>query len=186
MSSPWNNGRISRFVGDIFGAPLAASAARVLPESTFLGVLLFGRKRVCRSSTWCHRSACRVVRLSSFQPVDPHRELVDDRPSAGPAVRRRISPAQRRRHHRLPDRAMNRRYGRATRTPLLPPCSSWAQFVAMAVFRVVPHQEPPQGIRHEDDEAGRRGAGIVVAASCWSRLIPPPSPSPRSSPRSLP
>ena len=41
----WAN--YSRFVGDIFGAPLAAEAlfAFVL-ESVFLGVLLFGRKRV--------------------------------------------------------------------------------------------------------------------------------------------
>lgn len=37
----------SRFVGDIFGAPLAAEALLAFfLESTFLGVLLFGRKRV--------------------------------------------------------------------------------------------------------------------------------------------
>ena len=37
----------SRFVGDIFGAPLAAEALLAFfLESVFLGVLLFGRKRV--------------------------------------------------------------------------------------------------------------------------------------------
>ena len=37
----------SRFVGDIFGAPLAAEALfAFFLESTFLGVLLFGRARV--------------------------------------------------------------------------------------------------------------------------------------------
>ena len=39
----------SRFVGDIFGAPLAAEALfAFFLESTFLGVILFGRKRVGR------------------------------------------------------------------------------------------------------------------------------------------
>lgn len=40
----------SRFVGDIFGAPLAAEALLAFfLESVFLGVLLFGRKRVGRT-----------------------------------------------------------------------------------------------------------------------------------------
>jgi len=47
----------SRFVGDIFGAPLAAEALfSFFLESTFLGVLLFGRGRVSKKffyvSTW--------------------------------------------------------------------------------------------------------------------------------------
>jgi len=47
----------SRFVGDIFGAPLAAEALfAFFLESTFLGILLFGRGRVSRRfyyvSTW--------------------------------------------------------------------------------------------------------------------------------------
>ncbi len=47
----------SRFVGDIFGAPLAAEALfAFFLESTFLGVLLFGRGRVSKRfyyvSTW--------------------------------------------------------------------------------------------------------------------------------------
>ena len=41
----WAN--YSRFVGDIFGAPLAAEALfAFFLESVFLGVLLFGRERV--------------------------------------------------------------------------------------------------------------------------------------------
>jgi cytochrome bd ubiquinol oxidase subunit I len=51
----WAN--YSRFVGNIFGAPLAAEALfSFFLESTFLGVLLFGRKKVSRgfyyASTW--------------------------------------------------------------------------------------------------------------------------------------
>ena len=47
----------SRFVGDIFGAPLAAEALfAFFLESTFLGVLIFGRNRVSKgfyyASTW--------------------------------------------------------------------------------------------------------------------------------------
>jgi cytochrome d ubiquinol oxidase subunit I len=47
----------SRFVGDIFGPPLAAEGLfAFFLESTFLGVLLFGRKKVSRglyyTSTW--------------------------------------------------------------------------------------------------------------------------------------
>ena len=47
----------SRFVGDIFGAPLAAEALfSFFLESTFLAVLIFGRKRVSKRffyiSTW--------------------------------------------------------------------------------------------------------------------------------------
>jgi cytochrome bd ubiquinol oxidase subunit I len=43
----------SRFVGDIFGAPLAAEAIfTFFLESTFLGVLIFGRKRVSAGAYW--------------------------------------------------------------------------------------------------------------------------------------
>ena len=43
----------SRFVGDIFGAPLAAEGVfAFFLESTFLGLYLFGRKRVSRGLHW--------------------------------------------------------------------------------------------------------------------------------------
>jgi cytochrome d ubiquinol oxidase subunit I len=43
----------SRFVGDIFGAPLAAEGIfTFFLESTFLGVLLFGWKKVSRKTLW--------------------------------------------------------------------------------------------------------------------------------------
>lgn len=43
----------SRFVGDIFGAPLAAEGIfAFFLESTFLGVLIFGRKRVSAGAYW--------------------------------------------------------------------------------------------------------------------------------------
>lgn len=43
----------SKFVGDIFGAPLAAEAIfAFFLESTFLGLYLFGRKRVSKGVHW--------------------------------------------------------------------------------------------------------------------------------------
>ena len=43
----------SRFVGDIFGSPLAAEGILAFfLESTFMGVLLFGKKRVSRAFYW--------------------------------------------------------------------------------------------------------------------------------------
>ena len=43
----------SRFVGDIFGSPLAAEGVfAFFLESTFLGVLIFGRRRVSRGFYW--------------------------------------------------------------------------------------------------------------------------------------
>lgn len=48
-----NWSQYSRYVGDIFGAPLAAEALfAFFLESTFLGLYLFGRGRVSRSVTW--------------------------------------------------------------------------------------------------------------------------------------
>ncbi len=67
----------SRFVGDIFGAPLAAEALfSFFLESTFLGVLLFGRGRLSRRvlyvSTWlvflgAHLSALWILIANSWQ-----------------------------------------------------------------------------------------------------------------------
>ena len=48
-----NWARYSRFVGDIFGAPLAAEGIfAFFLESSFLGVLLFGEKRVSGRVYW--------------------------------------------------------------------------------------------------------------------------------------
>jgi len=48
-----NWARYSKFVGDIFGAPLAAEAIfAFFLESTFLGLYLFGRKRVSKGVHW--------------------------------------------------------------------------------------------------------------------------------------
>jgi cytochrome d ubiquinol oxidase subunit I len=48
-----NWARYSRFVGDIFGAPLAAEALiAFFLESSFLSILLFGEKRVSRRVHW--------------------------------------------------------------------------------------------------------------------------------------
>jgi cytochrome d ubiquinol oxidase subunit I len=67
----------SRFVGDIFGAPLAAEGVfAFFLESTFLGVLLFGRERVSKKfylvSTWLvflgsHLSAVWIIIANSWQ-----------------------------------------------------------------------------------------------------------------------
>jgi cytochrome d ubiquinol oxidase subunit I len=48
-----NWSRYSRVVGDVFGAPLAAEAiSAFFLESIFLGILVFGRRRVSRGLTW--------------------------------------------------------------------------------------------------------------------------------------
>jgi cytochrome d ubiquinol oxidase subunit I len=67
----------SRFVGDIFGAPLAAEGVfAFFLESTFLGVLLFGRTRVSKRfyyvSAWlvaagAHLSALWIIIANSWQ-----------------------------------------------------------------------------------------------------------------------
>jgi len=84
----------SRFVGDIFGAPLAAEGLfSFFLESTFLGVLLFGRKRVSPRfyyvSTWlvalgAFLSALWIIIANSWQQtpagfrVDGDRAVLTD------------------------------------------------------------------------------------------------------------
>lgn len=66
----------SRFVGDIFGAPLAAEALLAFfLESSFLGVILFAREKV--SPKFYMVSAWLVGWLVPERSVDPHRQFVD-------------------------------------------------------------------------------------------------------------
>ncbi|MBN2361969.1 MAG: cytochrome ubiquinol oxidase subunit I [Deltaproteobacteria bacterium] len=80
----------SRFVGDIFGAPLAAEGILAFfLESSFLGVLLFGEKKV---SPRCYRFAALMVAIgstlsgfwiiaaNSWQQTPAGFEMVDGRP----------------------------------------------------------------------------------------------------------
>jgi len=77
----------SRFVGDIFGAPLAAEGLfAFFLESTFIGVLLFGRERVSRRayyvSAWmvfigAHLSALWIIIANSWQQT-PAGYIVQD------------------------------------------------------------------------------------------------------------
>ena len=78
----------SRFVGDIFGAPLAAEALfAFFLESVFLGVLLFGRNKVSRKfytvSAWlvwigsCP-SALLILIANSWMPTPAGAELASD------------------------------------------------------------------------------------------------------------
>ncbi len=79
----------SRFVGDIFGAPLAAEALfSFFLESTFLGVLLFGRSRVSGRfyyvSTWlvalgAHLSALWIIIAGSWMHTPAGYEVIDGR-----------------------------------------------------------------------------------------------------------
>lgn len=79
----------SRFVGDVFGAPLAAEGLLAFfLESTFLGVLLFGRKKVSRgfyyASAWlvligAHMSALWILIANSWQHTPRGHEIVDGR-----------------------------------------------------------------------------------------------------------
>jgi cytochrome bd ubiquinol oxidase subunit I len=77
----------SRFVGDIFGAPLAAEGLfAFFLESTFLGVLLFGRNKVSKKfyyvSAWLvflgsHLSALWIIIANSWQQT-PAGYIVQD------------------------------------------------------------------------------------------------------------
>jgi cytochrome bd ubiquinol oxidase subunit I len=83
----WSN--YSRFVGDIFGAPLAAEGLfAFFLESTFLGILLFGRKKVSRgfyyASTWlvligAHMSAVWILIANSWQHTPRGYEIENGR-----------------------------------------------------------------------------------------------------------
>jgi len=83
----WAN--YSRFVGDIFGAPLAIEAVfTFFLESTFLGVLLFGEKRVSRNFYWLAAwlvalgstlSAFWIIVANSWQQTPAGYEIVDGR-----------------------------------------------------------------------------------------------------------
>jgi cytochrome d ubiquinol oxidase subunit I len=83
----WAN--YSRFVGDIFGPPLAAEGLfAFFLESTFLGVLLFGRKRVSPRmyyiSTWLVLigtllSAVWILIANSWQHTPQGFEVIDGR-----------------------------------------------------------------------------------------------------------
>ncbi len=63
-----NWARYSRFVGDIFGAPLAAEAVfAFFLESVFLGVLVFGRERIsARAFRWSAGLVFLGAHLSAF------------------------------------------------------------------------------------------------------------------------
>jgi cytochrome d ubiquinol oxidase subunit I len=89
----WAN--YSRFVGDIFGAPLAAEALiAFFLESTFLGILLFGRKRVSKrfyyASVWlvaigAHLSALWILVANSWMQT-PAGYVLSDKPGSVPRL----------------------------------------------------------------------------------------------------
>lgn len=77
----------SRVVGDIFGAPLAAEGIfAFFLESTFLGILIFGRKKVSAKFYWIstvlvaigsHISALWILVANSFMQTPAGYKLVD-------------------------------------------------------------------------------------------------------------
>lgn len=79
----------SRFVGDIFGAPLAAEGIlSFFLESTFMGVLLFGWKRFSRRTLWTASllvavgstlSAFWIIVANSWMQTPTGYEIVDGR-----------------------------------------------------------------------------------------------------------
>ena len=81
----WSN--YSRFVGDVFGFPLAAEGLLAFfLESTFIGVLIFGRKRVSRgfyyASAWlvligAHLSALWILIANSWQQTPAGYKIVN-------------------------------------------------------------------------------------------------------------
>jgi cytochrome d ubiquinol oxidase subunit I len=82
----WAN--YSRFVGDIFGAPLAAEGVfAFFLESSFLGILLYGRKRVSQRMYWfsslmvalgATMSAFWIVVANSWQQTPAGYEIVTE------------------------------------------------------------------------------------------------------------
>jgi cytochrome d ubiquinol oxidase subunit I len=79
----------SRFVGDIFGAPLAAEGIfAFFLESSFLGILLFGRERVPKKAYWLaaflvffasHLSGLWILIANSWQQTPAGYTLVEGR-----------------------------------------------------------------------------------------------------------
>ena len=79
-SSAWTGRQYSRFVGDVFGAPLAMEGlAAFFLESTFLGVWVFGWKVLPRG---VHLASAWLVALGTVPVGDVHHrgELVDAEP----------------------------------------------------------------------------------------------------------
>ncbi|MCP4374970.1 MAG: cytochrome ubiquinol oxidase subunit I, partial [bacterium] len=79
----------SRFVGDIFGAPLAAEGIfAFFLESTFVGVLLFGWKRISKKAMWfaslmvavgATLSAFWIIVANSWMQTPAGYEIIDGR-----------------------------------------------------------------------------------------------------------
>jgi len=79
----------SRMVGDIFGAPLAAEGIfAFFMESTFLGILVFGRKKVSRGMYWlsaflvffgAHISGLWIIIANSFMQTPAGFKIVEGR-----------------------------------------------------------------------------------------------------------
>jgi len=79
----------SRFVGDIFGAPLAAEAIfAFFLESSFLAILIFGRKRVSKKVYWLaaflvffgsHLSGLWILIANSWQQTPAGYAIIDGR-----------------------------------------------------------------------------------------------------------
>ncbi len=73
----------SRFVGDIFGAPLAVEALLAFfLESTFLGLWIFGWAVSPRASTW--RPLVRRYRHDALRRLDPRGQRMDAAPRGCP------------------------------------------------------------------------------------------------------
>lgn len=83
----WSN--YSRIVGDIFGAPLAAEGIfAFFLESTFIGVLLFGREKISKKAYWVsalmvfigsHLSGLWIIIANSWMQTPAGFEMVDGR-----------------------------------------------------------------------------------------------------------
>ena len=68
----------SKFVGDVFGAPLAIEGACALLEATFLGLWIFGWNRLSPRVTWRRSGSRRSARALGV--LHPRGELVDAAP----------------------------------------------------------------------------------------------------------
>ena len=154
----------SRYVGDVFGGPLAMEGlAAFFLESTFLGLWLFGWDRLSRRM---HLFCIWMVALGSIALGGVHhgRQLVDAAPGRLRARRDERRAAAARRHRRgvhepgLPLGLLPRPAGRARRP------ARWSCW----------RSRPGTCAAAARSTAFRRSAGLAIAragarsASCWS------------------
>ncbi len=169
----WAN--YSRFVGNIFGAPLAAEGLiAFFLESTFLGVLLFGRKRVSKRvyyiSAWLVwigslLSALWILIANSWMQTPAGYKVVDGKAILTSFWAAALNPSTGPRYFHTIAAALITRLLRGRRR-----------------VRLLPAQEEARGVRAPLHRAGPWSSASWSPSPCRSSATGAPSWSPTSSP----